>query len=727
MSQQRGFFQELKRRNVVRVGVVYLVTAWLLAQVADLMLESFNAPGWVIQAILVVLIIGFPLALVFAWAFELTPEGLKKEKDVDRSQSITRVTGRKLDRAMILILVIALGYFVWESRVQHRHQDEAGPVVSEATTESGSAAAEPAPKSIAVLPFVNMSSDPEQEYFSDGISEEILNSLAKVKDLKVAGRTSSFAFKGQNQDLRQIGDTLGVEHILEGSVRKSGAKVRITAQLIQVDDGFHLWSETYDRELTDVFAIQDEIATAILTQLKAHLVGLDAAPDVAATARADSRAYDLYLLARQRMYERTGPNIQSAAELLDRAIAIDAGYAPAYAQRGITTLLLAEGSGTYGDLPLEQALAQGKLYLDKALQLDPDLAEAWAGMGLYHNTRPLGSEEAIAALRKALELNAGLIDASNWLHNTLQQLGRPTEARQVVMDMVERDPLYRPGIRNAVNSFNAFGEYDQALAYLERIKPLIPNDAVIQSSTAAVHFEQGQVAEALREVEAAVALQPTNSVARLTRSFAWMASHQWEQVAAEGEEWTRIWGLVHLGRGEEAAMLARQRAEKNADAATWLAFLNATGRSAEAVDFIETRWTDLDALERDYPPYGGLGHLMMLDVALAYSRAGNQPRFDDALARVRRVSDELQAQGIDSPLFFMSEASHQALAGNLEASVDWLDRAVSRGYISTLRISQEWPCLEPLEGHPRYEAVRARMVEHLNAERAELGLEALST
>ena len=386
-----SFLEELKRRNVVRVGVVYLITAWLLAQVADLLLENFNAPDWVIQAILVVLIIGFPLAVVFAWAFELTPEGLKKEKDVDRSQSITRVTGRKLDRAMIVILVVALSYFIWESRVQHQHAE-----APEQQTATEPAPAESTAKSIAVLPFVNMSSDPEQEYFSDGISEEILNSLAKVKELKVAGRTSSFAFKGQNQDLRQIGDTLGVEHILEGSVRKSGAQVRITAQLIQVDDGFHLWSETYDRELTDVFAIQDEIANAILAQLKAAL--LEDGQIEVTVARADSQAYDLYLLAKQRMYERTGPTIQSAVELLDRAISADPGYAPAYAQRGIATLLLAEGAGTYGDIPREQALSTSKLYLDKALQIDEELAEAWAGVGLYHYHRPLGTEDAVPPL-----------------------------------------------------------------------------------------------------------------------------------------------------------------------------------------------------------------------------------------------------------------------------------------------------------------------------------------
>jgi TolB-like protein len=354
-----SFFEELKRRNVVRVGVVYLIASWLLAQVADLLLENFQAPDWVIQAVLIVLLVGFPLALIFAWAFELTPEGIKKEKDVDRSQSITSVTGRKLDRAIIVVLVVALSYFIYESRFSATDEGEA------ALAESETSAA-PA-KSIAVLPFVNMSSDTEQEYFSDGISEEILNSLAKIKELKVAGRTSSFAFKGQNQDLRQIGDTLGVEHILEGSVRKAGAKVRITAQLIQVDDGFHLWSETYDRELNDVFAIQDEIATAILVQLKAHL--LEGEQIVIASPVAHSEAYDLYLLAKQRIYERTRPSLESAAELLDKAIAIDPEYAPAFAQRGITAMLLCDRQ--YGILPHEQSQTQAKLYLDQALRLDP--------------------------------------------------------------------------------------------------------------------------------------------------------------------------------------------------------------------------------------------------------------------------------------------------------------------------------------------------------------------
>ena len=248
-----------------------MVLAWLLAQITDVFLEPFGAPEWVIKTILLLLLIGFPLALFFAWAFEMTPEGIKKEKDVDRSQSITAQTGRKLDFTIIAILLMALGYFAYD-----KFLSSPATIVAPVETVQIDTAEEPEAKikgkSIAVLPFVNMSDDAANEYFSDGISEEILNSLAKVKELKVAGRTSSFAFKGQNQDLRKIGEALGVENILEGSVRKSGNQIRITAQLIQVEDGFHLWSESYDRELNNVFAIQDEIATAILQQLKATLL-----------------------------------------------------------------------------------------------------------------------------------------------------------------------------------------------------------------------------------------------------------------------------------------------------------------------------------------------------------------------------------------------------------------------------------------------------------------------
>jgi TolB-like protein/Flp pilus assembly protein TadD len=722
-KEMSGLIQELKRRNVFKVGAAYVVLAWLLAQVTDIFLEPFGAPDWVIKTVLLVLLIGFPLALFFAWAFELTPEGIKKERDVDRSQSITTQTGRKLDFVIIFVLIMGLGYFAYDKFVLEAERSAAAAsTVAEA--ESATPEPETVDRSIAVLPFVNMSDDKGNEYFSDGISEEILNALAKVKELKVAGRTSSFAFKGKNQDLRQIGDALGVEHILEGSVRKSGTKIRITAQLIQVDDGFHLWSDSYDRELNDVFAIQDEIASAILVQLKAHL--LEEEPQIS-SVRTNSEAYDLYLLSRQRMYERSGPNIQDAAELLDRAIALDPEYAPAYAQRGIATLLLSAGEGSYGDIPREQAAAQASLYLEKALQLDPDLAEAWAGMGLYYLQLPTGNRQAIDALNRALELNPNLINASNWLHNSLAQVGRPADALHVVMDMIDRDPLYRPGIRNAINNFNSFGRYQEAWAHLEKIKPLIPNDATVKSSAAAIHLAQGNLAESLSENVASVALQPSNSVARLTLGQGLMSTGQYERVVEMGEFWWPIYALVFLDRTEEAAILAYRRADEQADVENLFTFLNMTGRSQELIDYLEGRWTNLDALQHDFPSYGGLGYFLMIDVALAYSRAGNQERFNDAITRVREVHEGLKSIGISNAVFFMNEASHLALTDQLDSSMDYLDRAMDLGFTTNTRMKLEWPALEPLEGNPRFEAIQARMLEHLNAERAKLDLEPMST
>jgi Tfp pilus assembly protein PilF len=492
--------------------------------------------------------------------------------------------------------------------------------------------------------------------------------------------------------------------------------------LIRVDNGFHLWSDTYDRELDNVFAIQDEIARNILQQLKATL--LEGEESAVTAARTNTEAYDLYLLAKQRMYERTGPTIEAAADLLDRAIALDPEYAPAYAQRGIANLLLAAGSGTYGDIPLPQALAQGKLYLDKALQLDPDQAEAWAGMGLYYIGQPKPDlAKGIEVLQKALAMNPGLIDASNWLHNALQASGKPGEANSVVMDMIERDPLYRPGIRNAVNSFIGFGKQDQAFAYLERIRPLIPNDAVIQSSEAAVRLSLGQTAQAAALIDSAVALQPSNSVARLTRSFAWLDSHQYERLAAEGEEWMPIIALTYLGRTEEASSLAFKRAQEQADVGTLFTFLNVSGRSSELIAYLEERWPNLDQLQQEFPAYSSLGYFLMLDVALAYSRAGNQQRFDDAMRRVEGVHQDLLTQGVKNSVFFMSEAAYLALAGDLDASMDYLDRAVDLGATTSKRMAFDWPQLAPLEGDPRFEAIQARMIEHVNSERQKLGLE----
>lgn len=724
-----GLIEELKRRNVFKVGTAYVVLSWLLAQAADLAAETFEAPGWVMKMLVTLLVLGLPLVLFFSWAYELTPEGLKKEKDVDRSQSITPTTGRKLDFMVIGFLVLALGYFVWESRFASDDAETNIVVAEQTAEEQGEAPAaiteditlKPSSKSIAVLPFVNMSDDASNEYFSDGISEEILNALARVRDLKVAGRTSSFAFKGQNQDLRVIGETLGVSNILEGSVRKEGDTVRITAQLIQVEDGFHLWSDSYDRELTNVFAIQDEIASAILTELKAHLLDGELVP--VTVERTSSEAYDLYLLARQRIYERKQLSIESAAELLDKAIELDPTYAPAYAQRGIAELLLSEN--TYGATPENKAQTQAKLYLEKSLDLDPGLAEGLAGMGLYWMGETGQHNQAIEVLEKAVEINPNLISALNWLQNSYANAGRLSDAIDTLEDMIQKDPLYPPAIGNGMNYYIAVGQYDKAKAYLERVRPYLPGDPIITRADAQIHFAHGEYALGIPFIEAALAQQPDHAVFRNGLGEALMSTLQNERAAKEGPDWIKVFANLRLGRAEEAGIIAEQRAAEG-DVETFFAYLNVMGRHQDVITYLEDRWPDLDSYEETFPADDVDGHGGMAEVAFAYKQLDNQPRFNEAMEKIRRVQDMQKSLGADTRVFYVFEAVFYAMAGDLERAIEEFEVAVEKGFASNPRITDEWPSLEPLNGDPRFEQARTRMLENINRERIDLGLEPVS-
>jgi TolB-like protein/Tfp pilus assembly protein PilF len=716
-----SFFQELKRRNVFRVGAAYVVLAWLIAQVTDVFLEPFGAPEWVIKTILLVLLMGLPLALFFAWAFEMTPEGIKKEKDVDRSQSITAQTGRKLDFTIIAILLIALGYFAWDKFLLNSPEDTA-PVETVRIEEPVETDTVDEEKSIAVLPFVNMSDDASNEYFSDGISEEILNSLAKVKELKVAGRTSSFAFKGQNQDLRQIGEALGVENILEGSVRKSGNQIRITAQLIQVKDGFHLWSDSYDRELNNIFAIQDEIAEAILKQLKATL--LDGEQVVIQTARADSRTYDLYLLAKQRMYERTRLNLESAAELLDQAIAIDPDYAPAYAQRGTVAMLLSETS--YGSTPQPQAQAQAKLYLDKALALDEGLAEAWAGMGLYYRGPPERSQEAIEMLEKALSINPGIVNASNWLVLSYWSTNRLTESMALLDAIVERDPLYKPAIGNRTFQLSLMGRFDEARTYLAEVERFMPGDPSLDGDRAWIHFVEGDAVGGLKLMESSLERQPTDRVYKVGVNWGHYLTHQFDAVFDDKWSGFYVRALFNLGRNEEALIKAHEFAAEGGVGALF-SLLNATDQPEKLIAYFEERWTDLDSFRQDVGGNGLFGYRVMADIAYAYHKTGNQRRFDEAMAILGLESEKGWSQGNKGGGFQLVKAAYEVMSGNTNQALVHIAGAIDGGVIVSAKISKEYPYFRELDGNPEYEAIQKRMIEHLNREREKLNLEPVST
>jgi len=476
-----GLLQELKRRNVFRVAIAYVMLGWIIAQVAELALDSFGSPTWVIKTLLLLLALGLPLAIFFSWAFEITPDGVKKEKDVDRSQSITPRTGRKLDLTIIGLLVVALAFVVTDNYVLDQS------ILGEASTQTDMV-------SIAVLPFVNMSNDADQEYFSDGISEELLNLLAKIPEFQVAGRTSSFTFKGQNQDLRDIGQKLGVDNILEGSVRKSADQVRITAQLVKAGDGFHLWSETYDRKLDDIFAVQDDIAGEVVKALKVKLLGgTENLPTAQANIR-NGASYDAYLKGLF-YYNKSGDdNLGKAASYMQDAV--DLAPQSALAWAGLSRALSAYAGQAALD-PTE-LVVRAREAADKALTLDPNLADAYLAMADLNEQWDWNWAGAEVAANRVLELRPGDLDAQMLLVDLHVSFDRLEEAERLVRAVLAKDPLNTRHPRMLVRILYYRQKYDEALQLAESLLESDSHMPYVRSWMVAILTSQGRASEALQ-------------------------------------------------------------------------------------------------------------------------------------------------------------------------------------------------------------------------------------
>ncbi|HEX5789417.1 MAG TPA: hypothetical protein VFY03_14630 [Woeseiaceae bacterium] len=696
---------ELSRRNVIRVAIAYAVGAWVILQIMDVVTPILDLPEWAPRLVLVILAIGLVPALVFSWVYELTPEGIRRESEVDPDRSIRHATGRKLNVVIGVSLAIAIGLLL-----MGRGDDEATSVAAQSVTASDTT------PSIAVLPFVNMSPDPDQEYFSDGITEEILNSLASVKELRVAGRTSSFAFKGQADDLRRIGSSLGVAHILEGSVRKQGDTVRVTAQLIQVNDGFHLWSQNYDRKLDDVFEIQDEIAREILAQLKTQLLpGADVAMEA---QRTTPEVYELYLRAKQRIYTRDRANIESAIGELDEAIRLDPAYGPAYAQRGIATIILSEQQ--YGDMPHDEAQRRGRRFVDQALELDAANAEAWAALGLIHTNTPGEAELAVEPLTRALELNPNLIDASNWLQITLQMLGDFRGSKDILADMIERDPLYSPAFANAIVTFNSFSDHERVDTLLERMEAFDPDNPDLYMARAIDAMYSGKLGEGLRLMEQHRELTAMSGLAQVYLSVGLIQTMQYERAVTEGSLYLRPEALYETGHRDEAFELAYQLARSGYPHNLFRLFVW-EGRDRDLADYVEERWPGLSGFAAEVPG-DDFGYSVMTDIALAYSRLGNAARSNEAIALVERHNANLESQGIDNVGLAWNHAAQLALQQDVEAALGQLEKAVEYGAVSNGPPARKEPAFAALAAEPRFAELEARLRENLNRNRGVLGL-----
>ena len=515
-----NFFAELKRRNVYKVAVAYIVAGWALSQGIAQVFPVFDVPNWAIRIIVLLIILGFPVAVVLAWAFELTPEGLKRTEDVDP------IVAARAPKKHLWIYVVAIGAALSIGLF----------FLGRYTARSSEAASNLPVKSIAVLPFENLSDDKNTAYFSDGITEEILNALAQIPNLKVAARRSAFQFKGNDLDLRKIGQILGVAHILEGSLQKVGDQVRINVQLVDVQNGLQAWSEKYDRKLDNVFAVEDEIAKAIATKLRVQLTGGAGQPLVTDSTN-NPRAHELYLRGLTLLAAR-GPGLVEARDSFQKAVNLDAGYAQAWGALAVTELLLP----SYGLDSFDASLARGESAAQRAVSLDSNTASAYVAVGLADVIR-CRWPEADQALRRALVLAPGDAEAVNQYAQFLSTIGQ-----------------LEPSLR----------EIERA----QQLDPLSPIIGVIRAGTLA----------ALRRDDAA----ETQIKKVLTAHPEFAAAHAWaatqyidRKMYSEAEAQLRSFGKLQGQNGDAKALLARGMA----DPAQRMAAVNSLETSPDNADF----------------------------------------------------------------------------------------------------------------------------------------------
>jgi TolB-like protein/Tfp pilus assembly protein PilF len=504
-----SIFDELKRRNVFKVGIAYVIVAWLVAQVLQLVFESFGTPAWAIKTVLVLLATGLPFALFFAWAFEMTPTGIKRESEVDRSQSTTTQTSRKLNFMIFVVMALALVYLGYDKFVLSGGREATVPEVATQTVSAQATTPDASPESnnsIAVLPFVNMSSDPEQEYFSDGISEELLNGLAKIDSLKVAARTSSFSFKGQNKPIGEIAGVLGVGHILEGSVRKSGSQIRVTAQLIRVSDGFHMWSETYDRELVNIFAIQDEITAAIVHELRLRLT--DQAL-LASVATSNAEAYQAYLKGLYYWNLREVQNLYLAVEHFERATRLDPEYADAWEGLGEAWVLLPDWEFDYPSAA--EKMENARLAAVKALELDPKSGRAYDVLAYMQMLR-LEWRESFKNFELAIKHEPENATTWQWYAIALDIVGKHELADDAIQTAMELDPRSRIIGASAAEGFIRSGNYEAALERIDKTLAFAPDFLYGWQIKGFIHILRNEF------VEARAAFKTISDLAGSTRS-----------------------------------------------------------------------------------------------------------------------------------------------------------------------------------------------------------------
>jgi len=717
----KELFTELRRRNVFRVGVAYAIVAWLLIEVASVVLPALRLPEWALTFLVFLVAAGFPLALIFAWAFELTPEGIKRETSVDPTESITRMTGRKLDFAIIGLLAIAVVFMFADNYVL-----EADPELTEVAAEQISAAESIArEESIAVLLFDNLSGDAANEAFTKGIHDDILTQLSKISALKVIARTSMERLD-PSLSIPKIGSKLGVATVLEGGVQRAGDRVRINVQLIDCQTEAHLWAETYDRELTaaNIFGIQSEIATTVADALRATL-SPEEQDRLASVPTENLAAYEAYLLGRRGLEEETIETLAEAIDYFQRAIALDPDFALAYVDLARTYIY----QNFYTSLPRDEMLAKAQVATNKALELDDRLGQAHNALGMIKLERnefaaaeaafqrglelsPNSSrshlefgvflrhpavaryEEALSSFEKALELDPLSLSTIAWIGAALRALGRFDESLVWLEKVLEIDPDYAPGyFEIGLNHWVVSGRLDEAVVWSTKAVALDPEHIAFLSVLGILLLDLGDPDQAENLIMRGIELGQENYYANDAATY------------------------LYLYRGAEAAaaMAARRAYAVDPLFGPELPVLRdhevRAGRYAEARALYEEHFPEL--LYESDPKIGRRNHRAAVDLALILSRVGEQERADLLLDRSLQQIHAMPRLG--GAGYEITDVQIYALRGEKQKALSSLRQAIDEGWRTELWYQLKLkPDLESLHDEPEYQA----MVAEIEAEMA---------
>lgn len=724
-EERQSFFAtvmaELSRRKVLKTVGAYAVGVFVVLQAMEAVAEPLRLPEWLPTLVVVTLIIGFPVVFALAWQFDITGEGIRRTRDSDLLGPVQRFS-------LFSLLLLATGglAFSFYQYYAGMFDRAVGPAALVQAPERNFSAPE---NSIAVLPFADLSADRDQAYLSDGMAEEILNLLAQVDGLQVAARTSSFAFRDREETVGEIGRALNVRTVLEGSLRTSGEQVRLSAKLINVEDGYQIWSQTFERQLTDVFVLQDEVASAIAESLVDNFEGLEAA---APTARTENlAAFEAYRAGRLHWWRRTPQELERAIAMFGEALKHDPQFAPAYAAIADSYILLS----LYGNLNMMRAVERAQPMIEKALALDPESAEAYAALGLAR--MEIGqATSAESSLRQAVRLNEAYVPARLWLANVLGNTGRIGEQALVLEEAMAVDPLNELLVINYASNLNSRGNYEEASDTLRSLLLVKPDSTNLLRTYSSIAFFNGDLVQGWTLARQAYDIDPNNPQVIQMLSRAWL----------------------ELGDTERAEALLQEAMDIAADnrevKGQYFELLLLDGRLEEAESMVRDIFgSDLDALPESYQRYFhqqmGLVRLVARDLpaalvefeqaidpeesqvfkgdqlfsltaaAFLHDVVGDPQRAQERLAQAERALNRARINGLDNPDIYYNESVIDVLHEDYEGAVQALQAAYDRGWRQTWVLDIDGR-LEPLHEMPAYMELRRTIEEDVQRARAEI-------